>query len=242
MSDYHLTAEMRRAVCFHEAGHAVLYALGGAFVYRVAVAPLGATSWQTTGRKGADISDVWGLCEPSGSPGAPHIQWDDDTGDWGADRAGFLRIQNMIDEKFPGSKREARRQIRSTVCGVLGGPAAEEMHRGMAPSLDYDGEWGVFDDAKCAQAHAWLLPWRGELEFLQELTVQMLLRPDVWAFVTRLADALEVAGDIEDLDGFLPEPVRNWPPSPRARKSAPAFAVARADLLSRLALPQGGAA
>ena len=32
----------RRATCFHEAGHAVVFALGGVAVSRVAVAPWGA--------------------------------------------------------------------------------------------------------------------------------------------------------------------------------------------------------
>jgi hypothetical protein len=55
-----LTREERKAVCVHEAGHAVLHALGGAFVYRVAVAPEGATEWTTTARKGEALADLVG--------------------------------------------------------------------------------------------------------------------------------------------------------------------------------------
>lgn len=222
---YTLTRERRRAVCIHEAGHAVMHALGGAWVYRVAVAPEGATEWHTTGRKGAHLADLWGVCSPSDGPGSLHIRWDPESGDWGADRAGFLRILGMLEEHQPGSKREAWRQIRAQVCGSLGGPAAEQIHEDETPWLDYEGEWGVFDDAKSAQAHAWLLPWRGELEHLHGLTVQTLMRPDVWALVVRLADALEMAGDMEDPSGFLPAPVKNWPPSLRARRPVP-FSVA----------------
>lgn len=38
-----LNAERRREVCFHEAGHAIVHALGGAMIHRLAVAPEGAT-------------------------------------------------------------------------------------------------------------------------------------------------------------------------------------------------------
>lgn len=239
---YALSAEVRRRVCIHEAGHAVLHALGGAFVYRVAVAPVGATQWQTTARKGEHLVDLWGLCSPSDGPGTMHIRWDKDEGEWSADRVGFLRIQNMIEARFPGSKREAWRQVRAQVCGSLGGPAAEFIYLGQDPWLDYDGEWGVFDDAKSAQAHACLLPWRGELEYLHDLTVQTLKRPDVWSFVTRLADALEVAGDMEDLSGFLPAAVKNWPPSPRATKPVQFAAVLPCSLPASVGQPHGVAA
>lgn len=218
---YTLTRALRRAVCIHEAGHAVMYALGGVWVHRVAVAPEGATEWQTTGRKGALLTDIWGVCEPSGGPGSMHIRWDPESGDWSADRAGFLRIQGMLEEHRPGSKRDTWREIRAHVCGVLGGPAAEQIHEGQTPWLDYEGKLGVFDDAKNAQTQAWLLPWRGELEHLHELTVQALRHPDVWVLVVRLADALETVGDVEDLRGYLPAPVPNWPPSMRARRPVP---------------------
>jgi hypothetical protein len=221
-----LTREMRRAVCVHEAGHAVMFALGGAWVYRVAVAPEGATEWSALGRKGAHLADLWGVCCPSDSPGFRYVHWDEESGDWGADLASFLRIQNFLEEQHPGSKREGWRQVRAHVCGSLGGPAAEQIHDGVAPWLDSCGESSDgFDDAKNAQAHAWLLPWRGELEHPRTLTVQTLKRPEVWALVIRLADALELAGDMENLTGFLPAPVENWAPSLRARRPVP-FAVA----------------
>ena len=52
----------RRATCFHEAGHAVVFALGGVAVSRVAVAPEGATEWRTPSSNGRSCSDLWGLC------------------------------------------------------------------------------------------------------------------------------------------------------------------------------------
>jgi hypothetical protein len=52
----------RREVCFHEAGHAVVFALGGVAVSRVAVAPEGAGEWRTPSGNGRTCSDLWGLC------------------------------------------------------------------------------------------------------------------------------------------------------------------------------------
>lgn len=44
-------------------------------------------------------------------------------------------------------------------------------------------------------------------------TERILKEPDVWAAVVRLADALEIAGVIEDeyLKPYSPEPRKNWP-------------------------------
>ena len=57
-----LSRAERRATCFHEAGHAVVFALGGVAVTRVAVAPEGATEWRTPSSNGRTCSDLWGLC------------------------------------------------------------------------------------------------------------------------------------------------------------------------------------
>ncbi len=228
-----LTRAHRRTVCVHEAGHAVLFALGGAFVYRVAVAPEGATAWQTTGRKGSPMVDLWGVCQPAGHAAAPCIRWDAASGDYGADRRLFAEMQRLC-AQLPGGRRvrdESLRILRAHVCATLAGPAAEQLHLGEDdPWLDTEGAWGVWDDAKAAQCLGWLLPWRGEIEHLHGVTVAALRRPDVWASVQRVADELERRGDIEEgLELLLPKPSPGWPPSPRAKKPAPLLVVPRDD-------------
>jgi hypothetical protein len=221
---YALTAERRRAVCVHEAAHAILHALGGAWVYRVAVAPEGATEWQTTGRKGEALSDLWGLCSPADCPGQWFVRWDPDECQVSADRKRFGDLLAMMEANRRGSKREQWRQIRAHVCAVLAGPAAEQMHEGEAdPYLD-EGEGGAFDDITKAQVYAWLLPWRAEIDHLAAVTVQALRQPEVWALVLRLADELQRVGDLEDeaLLPFLPaQAAVDWPPSPRAKTCPP---------------------
>jgi hypothetical protein len=224
-----LTRERRRAVCVHEAGHAVMHALGGAIVYRVAVAPEGATDWQTTGRKGTPMVDLWGVCEPAGHSGELCIRWDAESGDYGADRRLFAELQRLS-AQLPGGRQvraETLRILRAHLCATLAGPAAEQLHLGEdEPWLDTEGEWGVWDDAKAAQCLDWLLPWRGEIEHLHGVTVAALRRPDVWACVQRVADELERRGDIEEgLELLLPKPSPAWPPSPRAKKPAPLLVV-----------------
>lgn len=215
-----LSREERRATCVHEAGHAVLHALGGAFVYRVAVAPEGATEWTTTARKGELLADLWGVCELSGSPAQGFIRWDAENLCMAADRTGFDAMLRWLDGHTRGARREGYRAIRAAVCATLGGPAAEAIFKGQEPDFLAD-TGGPDDDLTRAEALCWLLPWRTEREHLEALTVQALRQPDVWALVLRLADALELAGDMDDLRGFLPAPVPSWPPSVRARLPVP---------------------
>lgn len=42
---YNYDEEGRWRICVHEAAHAVIAALGGAWVYEIAVAPLGCDTW-----------------------------------------------------------------------------------------------------------------------------------------------------------------------------------------------------
>jgi hypothetical protein len=217
---YALTPERRRAVCVHEAGHAVMHALGGSWVYRVAVAPEGATDWQTTGRKGAALADLWGVCCPSDSPGQWFIRWDPGNCEFSADRQRFAELLAVMESSYRGSKREQWRQIRAHVCAGLAGPAAEQLHEGEAEPYLFEGDLDRADDITYAQALSWLLPWRSEFDHAAQLTVQTLRRPEVWALVLSLADELERVGDMEDdvLLPYLPKAARSWPPSPRARK------------------------
>lgn len=221
---FRLTRDRRRAVCVHEAGHAVIHALGGSAIYRVAVAPEDASEWATTGRKGSALVDLWGVCEPSDlGMVAMFMRWE--PGEFSVDRPAFRRhLRQLADlmrehgrpESF---RREMYRMIRAHVCGALAGPVAEELYLGIEPSIgepNYYAEWP--DDFGQAQMLAWLLPWRSELDHLHVATVQMLRRPEVWAFVLALADELERAGEVADgIELYLPAPAAGWPPSPRTR-------------------------
>lgn len=224
-----LTCARRRAVCVHEAGHAVIHALGGAYVYRLAVAPAGATTWSTTGRKGTALSDLWGVCSASDTLGQWFVRWEPEELGYSADRRQFGQVLRSFETgggkaRARRAVREVRRQLRAQVCACLAGPAAEQLFElpGNEPCL-WEGEWGEPDDdiAK-AEAYSWLLPWRGEFEHLAALTVATLRRPDVWAHVLAVADALEVAGDLEDEAAMrlLPLPAPDWPPGPRSKVGA----------------------
>ncbi len=229
LQGFSLDRARRRAVCVHEAGHAVIDAVGGAYVHRVAVAPEGATTWSTTGRKGVALSDLWGVCSASDTLGQWFIRWEPEELCYAADRRNFGQVLRLFETG--GGKgcarravREIRRQLRAQVCACLAGPAAEQLHERPAdePYL-WEGEWGEPDDdiAK-AEAYCWLLPWRGEFEHLAALTVATLRRPDVWAHVVAVADALEESGDLEDeaVEKLLPMPARDWPPSPRSKAAS----------------------
>ena len=226
-----LTKEKRRAVCVHEAGHAIIHALGRNFIYRVAVAPEGATEWACEGRKGGTLTDLWGVCQPS-DLWDPYMfmSWDEDEWEYRVDRAGFTAMlkDRTRQVREQGMRVDAltaeRNALRRALFGALAGPIAEALHQGECP---YDATFpaGWYDeghDISKAIAFSRLLPWRNEYEHAVELTKRTLDQPDVWAMVLRLADELERVGNIEDgIEAFLPAPVPNWPPSPRARQDRP---------------------
>lgn len=226
-----LTKEYRRAVCVHEAGHAIIHALGGDFIYRVAVAPEGATDWQVEGRKGGILTDLWGVCSPSDLGMVTiFMKWDEDEWAYRTDRTRFNDVYKGLERqlreqgKRPGVLAHQRNALRRHLFGALAGPIAEALHMGEdSHDATYPDGWhDEGHDISKAIAYASLLPWRNEYEHAQELTEQTLLRPDVWAMVLRLADELERVGNIEDgIDAYLPAPVPNWPPSPRARQNRP---------------------
>lgn len=220
---YALTKERRRAVCVHEAGHAVAHALGGAHVCRVAVAPEGAAAWTIATSRGTVMTDLWGVCEPlESNPASGFLRWDDDEGCLQADRPGFRSYLRQIGGLGAGVRREVLRHVRACLCASVAGPIAEQIHNGEEPEIDYEGSHFGRDDGNTALALARLLPWRNELEFLHAQTVLALRRPEVWAMVVRLADELERVGELEyeKLSDYLPEPLAHWPPSPKARTGA----------------------
>jgi hypothetical protein len=217
-----LSAEFRRAVCVHEAGHAVMHALGGAWVHGVRVAPLGATTWRTRGRKGGMVSDAWGLCLVSDPPCALALRWDEIDG-LSVDRKFWRRLVAMLEAEVRGSRAEQQRQVRAWIVGTMGGPMAEARHTGKAWEASADGWTAAPTDGNMIEVMGWLLPHRDELEHLQALTAAALELPEVWACVLRIADALEARGTLSERQVYrlLPEAVSAWPPSMRMRKPAP---------------------
>lgn len=212
---YKLTKEHRYGMCIHEAAHAVIFSLGGAFIYRLAVAPEGCTDWVTQGRKGGVLTDLWGICSPSDTSSLFFLKWDDEKECYRADKAGFEKAYGQTNKKV---LPQSRREIRAHICARLAGPIADEIHEGQDEGIYVEVETGRSHDSASAYGLSLLLPWRNEYDSLTTVTEQALRRPDVWAMVIRLARELERVGDMEEFDGFLPDAVEGWPSSPRAKK------------------------
>lgn len=237
-----LSPQERRGLCFHEAGHAVVKALGGARVYRVAVAPLGSEdgAWFHESRKGKRVDEVWGFCEAAGSPADSCIRFDPASGDYGVDQTLFSQVQRGWRDTTVRrrSSTEMYRQIRLHLCAALAGSLAEQIHRGGDVWLDDEADWCDWNDVKVAACYARLLRQRGELERLHAETVRVLQLKEVWPFVERLANALDLTGCLnfdDDSEGLLPAPLLDWPPTPRGEE-------ARLRASIRVPLTTGGAA
>jgi hypothetical protein len=225
-----LTKERRREVCIHEAAHAVIHALGGSFVYLLAVAPEDATEWQVRDRKGGLCTDLWGICSTSDFSTWLCMQWNETECTYEVDRrsyATYLRsMEHQVNEFHRSEGRpparlaaEQRRIVRAHICGSMAGPAAEAIAKGqdVQSELDY---WNADlsdpnEDLCHAEAMARLLPYRNEYEHAARVTEQALRSPDIWAAVLRLADELERVGHMDDVHPWVPEADRHWPPSPR---------------------------
>lgn len=141
-----LSKERRREVCVHEAGHAVIHALGGSFIYRLAVAPEGNTGdWTTEGRKGGTLTDLWGVCEASDFPTFACVRWNEAEMTYEADRKQFDTILRRMAAEWPKGRPGARgfipgfrRMVRANVCACLAGPIAEQLSNRAKLSLDCD--------------------------------------------------------------------------------------------------------
>jgi hypothetical protein len=219
-----LTKQRRREVCVHEAAHAVIHRLGGAFVDRVAVAPEGASEWSTEGGRGEIISGVWGVCSATNPTTFARvcIKWDDALGEYHSDRRAFAHHLRQIEATAdsPGVAFELRRQVRAFVCGLLAGPLADSILEGDDdPWLEPEWGDGPGEDRTLACAFARLLPFNREYDHLAQVTIEALRQTDIWQKVITLADELERVGDIEDVDPFLSEWYRSWPPGPPRRRS-----------------------
>ena len=112
------------------------------------------------------------------------------------------------------------------------------IRRGGDVWLDDEADWCDWNDVKVAACYARLLRQRGELERLHAETVRVLQLKEVWPFVERLANALDLTGCLnfdDDSEGLLPAPLLDWPPTPRGEE-------ARLRASIRVPLTTGGAA
>lgn len=204
-----LTSDERRITCFHEAAHAVVFAIGGAIVDSVEVAPLGATNWETNAENGAAISDLWGVCRGGdrGDAGM-FIHWSDDAG-YQVDVRGHRAWRRKHDNQRQRSV--IYRHLRRYICGVLAGPVSELIYNGFSmEGILIDACEDSIDpayDLTIATAHSRLLPFRNEFDNLASATVRLLSEPETWQRVSRLAEYLEAAGEIEGekLQSYLPD-------------------------------------
>ncbi|MBF3496276.1 hypothetical protein [Burkholderia pseudomallei] len=234
-----LSQEHRRAICFQEAGRAVIHALGGARVYRVAIAPTGSSAWCYQPRKGGEVVDRLGICEASDVPTVTmNIHWDEGARRYVGDRDGFEWYVNLtrgvaLKGQLPASPRdhqeEWHRLVRAHLCSRLAGPVAANVYAERAFEMQAAMADAAFEhDLAVADGLAQLLP-PGALEHLVRVTVETLRTPSVWGRVTALAEELECVGDMADqLDDYLPKPLKGWPPGAAAvTEDAPALGQGR---------------
>ena len=208
-----LTASQRRATCFHEAGHAVVFALGGVSVHGAAVAPEGAESWRVASSNGRICSDLWGLCRKAELV-LPRqlLRWLMSEGGLHPDGHGHEAVLASPHGQLLRDSLSAQqqREIRAQIAGLLAGPIAEQIFNGAAPHL---GDRREHADMDRAAALAALLPGELCLEPATRLVAEVLRQPAVWAQVTALAEELERSGEIEcGITAFLPAAVASWPP------------------------------
>lgn len=221
--------EERRALCIHEASHAVIAALGGAFVRRVAI--------------GAEA----GFCVIEGfNVRREFIWWDDDAKCYASDRAAFesyaREIERQTNSFDAGLKKAAgiganakntltrmRKDVRVSLCTLLAGPIADAICAGedtWSLVVDFDFEFDTDDtqghDIPKALALASLLPSVKELEHARISTEAMLRRPEIWGHVQALAELLALRGELcEELETMLPPVQQGWPTSPQTRVRPP---------------------
>lgn len=208
-----LTASQRRATCFHEAGHAVVFALGGVGVYGAAVAPEGAASWRVASSNGRTCSDLWGLCRKAELV-LPRqlLRWLMSEGGLHPDGRGHEAILASPHGQIlrDGLGEQQQYEIRAQIAGLLAGPVAEQVFQGLTPCL---GDRSEHVDVDRAMALAALLPGTPALEPAVQLVAEALCRPAVWAQVTALAEELERSGELDRrITTFLPAAAVGWPP------------------------------
>lgn len=218
-----LSQEQRRAVCFHVAGRAVIHALAGAHVYRVAVAPMHSADWTYQTRKGSALTGFDGYCEASDVPQISRsVAWSDDDERFIGDRDEFERI---VEQSRAGLKLASpesvssseqflelwRGLVRAHIAARWAGPMAQLIH----VCGEFDEESARDDsefehDISVADGMLQLLP-EGELVHILRRTESSLREPAAWRQVEALADALGRLGELGgELGQYLPEPRADW--------------------------------
>lgn len=222
---YRLTAEHRHQFCVHLAAHAAVNSKGGAWVYMLAVAPVGVRSWTIGDRKVQSLGEIWGLCSVSDYY-CNHIEWATDSERYVANREHWeweirheyenylhrhlnpepgIKVWDPFANGAPSAEEfmaARRRVVRAQVCGYLAGHIADGITAGMeaVEALRLydrrDTENVGPSDIAIAQGLADLLP-PGEYEHAVRLTEEALRRPEVWAAVQQAASELEQLGLIE---------------------------------------------
>ncbi|WP_287497863.1 hypothetical protein [Pandoraea sp. CB10b_02] len=220
--------EQRRAVCFYVAGRAVIHALAGAHVYRVAVAPMNSPNWTYEPRKGSVLTGFDGYCEASDVPEIHmNVRWDDQAGRFVGYREGFettienrrstfnlLKPEFRTTESAPSAEQylEAWRELaRAHVAARWAGPMAQLIHvQGQFDEQDARDDLEFEHDISVADGIFQLLPEDG-LSHILHTTETSLREPAVWRQVNRLADALGQLGEVgRGLNEYLPEPRADW--------------------------------
>lgn len=216
LTPYRLTKELRREVCIHEAAHAVIGALWGYnHCYCLAVAPEGSEDWSYTNRKGRTTTGLLGNHEGSDAP-FPwfFMEWDEDESHFNGTKAKAAQ-RDLLATLSRQGKSWHYRSLRAHLCFCLAGYIAENLLRDEEdPNLEPES-YAPGDDITQAEVTAWLLPFRREFDHAVSITTGALR--DHWPLVLSLADALEAKGTLEDeeLEPYLPQRLKDWPPSPR---------------------------
>jgi len=246
---YRLTVEHRHQLCVHLAAHAVIGHMSGAWVYMLAVAPVGVRSWAIAERKTREIGPIWGICSTSDLY-CTHMQWEEYQQRYVADPAGWeasTKYEYAARERFHHEQKSTdtlpsfdrvltarRHEIRAHVCGHLAGHIADGITVGMTAGEAlrlYDRRdtqyVGGVSDIVIAEGLAGLLQ-PGEYENAAHVTEEVLRRPKVWKSVNRLARALEKFGLLEgskcevDMYDLMPKALADWPSSPDSVIASPA--------------------
>ena len=227
LSPYRLTRQHRWEACIHEAGHAIVAALGGYPCRYIAVAPEGTVDWLPTNNQGLTLTNLWGFCTTDCyCPPLGYLRWSEEECRYDTDAAHDAQ-RRYLKSGSPLMRALYRQGLRAMVCHNLAGLLAEALERGeTAETLDLESYWDYPespDDLSQALAYCDLLPrrWYREFEHAQQTTSAVL--KDYWPVVKTLAEALEQAGHLseEAVFPYLPPPLGNWPlpPSRSARSS-----------------------
>ncbi len=201
--------------CIHEAGHAVVYALTGCYVDCVQVRVLGTTSFVHQTKRGMQ-SEVSGVVEPFCEVDLSLIYpFDKENACYTPQKERLKLFLQAFGKRSYAEKY--RQKMRGYVAGLFAGQMAEQIHMGFT-EVGLDVTDGT-KDMQQADAFCRLLPYRNEFEHIERATEKLLRIPTNWACVERIAIELKshLRLEGEDLKNLLPAPIKNWPPSPRAR-------------------------